>query len=59
MATLANIPFEYYRCSTDDYLLPNGTVIDGYKVFDARREAKDRRDASTAYDPYNHTGKRL
>ena len=57
MASLENIPFEYWRPRTDDYELPDGRIIPGWRVRDARTVARDRRDAAGGYDPYNNFGR--
>ena len=54
MAMLSGIPEKYYRVLTDDYLMPNGDVWDGFEVRDAKKRAKDYQDAAAGYDPYNH-----
>ncbi len=58
MAT--SIPFKYYRCETDEFVLPSGRVVLGsdIRMADRRREKRvqeirDEMDAKSGYDPYN------
>ncbi len=57
MASLQDIPIKYYNCETDEYRLPDGRVILGQDVIDAKRAAQDQADAARGYNPYNHFGR--
>ena len=52
-------PFEYYRVLTDEFVLPNGTVVPGRDVHQLRQRWQDSVDAAQGYDPYNHVGRKF
>ena len=55
MAMLAHVSFKYYDCAEDKYVLPDGRVYTGFEVREAKQRVRDQVDASTGYNPYNHT----
>lgn len=57
MAT--KIPLKFYDAQKDEYRLPGGQVVEGFRVRAAEEAARDWRDAASAYDPYNHIGRYL
>jgi hypothetical protein len=57
MAGLESVPFECYRAETDEYVLL-GNMIEGWRVREAKRQARYRAEAASGYDPYNHRGRR-
>jgi len=53
------MPFKYYKVLTDEYILPDGRVVDASAVKEIRRGMLDQMDESFGYDPYDHLGKSL
>jgi len=60
------LPFEWYRPFEDVYVLPNGRKIGGAEYRGMKRQhaerlkiIRDKLDAESAYDIYNHVGRHV